>query len=81
MEDVRRAHGMRLGCTVSLICIVGELSRPPAALCSINSMDIEPHALVGERVRVWWEQDQRFYAGKVAAFNPETWQHEVRQAA
>ena len=36
--------------------------------------------LVGRRVRVWWEGDECFYAGKIAEYIPMTREHVVKCA-
>ena len=38
---------------------------------------ILPEALVGRQIRVHWTDDDAWYAGKVAAYLPETRQHKV----
>ena len=39
---------------------------------------IVPEALVGRQIRVHWLDDDAWYAGRVAAYQPVTGQHQVR---
>lgn len=41
-------------------------------------IDIEPTALVGHSVRVWWDGDKRMFQGRVMGFNAASWTHTVR---
>jgi len=38
---------------------------------------LDPEALVGTRVRVWWEGNGRWFSGKVHRYNAATWEHLV----
>ncbi len=40
-------------------------------------LDVDPAALVGQRVKVWWDGDHDAYEGEVKAFNPDTFENEV----
>jgi hypothetical protein len=41
------------------------------------SMRLSPEALVGRQLRVYWEQDDAWFAGSVEAWDPKTAQHKV----
>ncbi len=41
---------------------------------------MDPEALVGSHVRVYWPVDDAWYKGSVAAYDPEGEKHRVRRA-
>ena len=41
--------------------------------------DIDPHALIGQPVKIYWDGESKYYSGVVSSFDPSTWKHKVGQ--
>jgi hypothetical protein len=53
---------------------------PPLLISAAGAVpsQVDPWALVGQTVHVYWPDDLMFYEGKVGAYKPRTFKHEVR---
>ena len=44
-------------------------------------IEIEPAALVGQSVQIWWDGNKKWYQGRVTGYNATSCTHTVRACA
>ena len=49
----------------------------PCSCFRLDVTKIDPEALVGRTLRVYWPDDDGWYLGRVAQYSPQTGQHQV----